>query len=323
MAGKKVHSVVRRNDHTSEKLTAHSIFAKLLSEGFGSLVESVWRNFLRQTEIGSWLSSILGEVFVEKLVMAPRVGYWPHIREPRTFNEKLVYRKYFTDDDRFARIADKYSVRDYVRSRAKEEILPDLYHVTTDPETIPFDSLPNEFVIKTGNKGTIIVDDKSEIDVSALKDECQDALATPHGISAGEYWYADADQKLLVEERLYGYQQDVPLDYKFLIFHGRVEYIQVNIDRFGDHTKSVYDRNWNYLHIEYNHKQGPQIDRPTKLEKMIEIAEQLAADFDFMRVDLYHTRDDRVVFGELTPAPASGIGGFKPISVDFEWGEKW
>ena len=39
-------------------------------------------------------------------------------------------------------LADKFAVRSYVESRVGSRILPELYDVTTDPATIPFDELP-------------------------------------------------------------------------------------------------------------------------------------------------------------------------------------
>ncbi len=296
---------------------------KLKKEGPISLAESVWRNSLRNTVAGSALRSLFDDVFVEKLVMAPRVGYWPQIREPRSFNEKIAHRKLCTDDPRFTKITDKVLVRDWVTEKFGDEILNEIYHVTDEPQTIPFESLPNSFVIKTGNKGVILVEDKEKEDLEQLLSECRSALESPYGVEKGEYWYGETDPKIICERRLYGKEYDIPIDYKFLCFHGRVEYIQANVDRFGNHTKSVYDRNWEYLDIEYNHPQGPPIEAPDSLDEMIDIAETLSDGFDFIRVDLYETRDEGVVFGELTPAPGGGAGRFRPKEVDFEWGEKW
>lgn len=55
---------------------------------------------------------------------------------------------------------------------------------------------------------------------------------------------------------------------------------------------------------------------------MIRIAETLAADTDFVRVDLY-LLPDRIVFGELTSYPAGGDSPFRPERFDAEFGEHW
>ena len=48
-----------------------------------------------------------------------------------------------------------------------------------------------------------------------------------------------------------------------------------------------------------------------KFNKMIDIAEQLASDFQFVRVDLYNV-NGKIYFGEITFFPFSGFGEFRP-----------
>jgi len=52
------------------------------------------------------------------------------------------------------------------------------------------------------------------------------------------------------------------------------------------------------------------------------LAESLAEDFDFIRVDLYDV-DDKIYFGELTPYPGGVSAQFLPISADKALGELW
>ena len=53
------------------------------------------------------------------------------------------------------------------------------------------------------------------------------------------------------------------------------------------------------------------------------VAEELGAEFDFIRVDLYNTTDNEIIFGEMTVAPASGMGRFIPREYDYEFGSHW
>ena len=64
------------------------------------------------------------------------------------------------------------------------------------------------------------------------------------------------------------------------------------------------------------------IKKPEQFEKMIEIAETLAKELAFVRVDLYEV-DRKVYFGELTFTPATGV--LKNFSDKFqlEVGDKW
>jgi hypothetical protein len=56
---------------------------------------------------------------------------------------------------------------------------------------------------------------------------------------------------------------------------------------------------------------------------MIEIAEALGKDLDFVRVDLYEGEDERVYFGEMTLAPGSGLTRFDPVDYDRVFGTYW
>jgi hypothetical protein len=55
---------------------------------------------------------------------------------------------------------------------------------------------------------------------------------------------------------------------------------------------------------------------------MIQIAERLADQIDFVRVDLYNI-GERVVFGEMTIYPSGGWAGFDPPRFDEYLGALW
>jgi hypothetical protein len=55
---------------------------------------------------------------------------------------------------------------------------------------------------------------------------------------------------------------------------------------------------------------------------MLQVAETLADEFDFIRVDLYSV-GGQTYFGELTCYPAGGFARFIPTKYDFIFGEKW
>ena len=56
------------------------------------------------------------------------------------------------------------------------------------------------------------------------------------------------------------------------------------------------------------------------LDEMIKIANIIAIDFPFVRVDLYSV-DSKIIFGELTFYPCTGYLTFKPDKFDFLLGQ--
>lgn len=277
------------------------------------------------SNISSQIQSILGESFHLKLYMYLSIGYWPQVQAPRTFNEKIAHRKLHTNESVFSTVEDKYQVREYVKEKVDNKILPDLYYTTDTPESIPFEDLPEEYVIKpTHMSGPILFSDQfSEDDLESVIKECRSWLNTTYGETKVEYWYENIKPRVLIEERLRGKEGDVPLDYKLFVFHGRVEYIEVHFDRFTGHKRRIYDRNWNSQKVKFQDPLGPKIPAPDNLDRMIEMSENLCEDFDFIRVDLYEPEPERIVFGELTVAPGSGADRFVPREYDFKFGSLW
>jgi len=293
-------------------------------DGLDAVLKEGWRRALTG-QSGRFCRSVLGDRIHQKLLMYPRLGYWPHIREPRTFNEKLLHRKLYTDDDRFARIEDKWAVREYVSERIGSGVLPEVYCVTDDPWSIDFNSLPPEYVVKPTHLSgpVILVSEDDAPDRERIRQQADEWLDRTHGVMKGEYWYSRIDPNIIVEERLYGRDSSVPRDFKFFVFHGRVEYIQVDMDRYSDHTRRLYDREWNPQEFSLKFPLGPKIEKPNRFDEMIDIAETLGSEFDFMRVDLYLTKNSGITFGELTVMPGSGGERFQPINYDFELGSLW
>ena len=85
-------------------------------------------------------------------------------------NEKVLHRILFDRRTVLTQMADKAAVLSYVDSRLGPRVLPKLYYFTNQPKTIPFDSLPQRFVVKpTHGSGWVqIVSDKSSLDRAAL-----------------------------------------------------------------------------------------------------------------------------------------------------------
>ena len=95
--------------------------------------------------------------------------------------------------------------------------------------------------------------------------------------------------------------------------------------RFSEHTRTIYNRNWEPqdFTIKYPRK-IVDAQKPATLDRMFEVAEGLARDMDFCRVDLYSVNDRDVYFGEMTLTPEAGFGRFGPTAEgDFLMGSLW
>jgi hypothetical protein len=253
--------------------------------------------------------------------------YWPHIRNPRSFSEKICHRMLLDRNPAWTMISDKLAVRDYVAARIGGDYLVPLLWRGFDPEAIPWDVLPNGFIIKT-NHGcgfNIIVRDKNRLDRPKATRQLREWLSRNFTYSSfvGMAWaYRNIVPEILVE----GLLDDngaLPMDYKFFCYSGRAEYLQVSVDRHGRPSEQILDRNFDFIPL-YNGVEiyRGKLERPSNYQQMRTVAETLAEDLDFIRVDLYSV-SGRIYFGELTLYPAGGLARFVPRRYDFAFGESW
>ena len=253
-------------------------------------------------------------------------GVIPNILWPRSFNEKILRRNLFSRNPLLEIFADKLAVRSYVESKLGKEVLPDLYWSTARPADIPFDKLPSAFVAKpTHGSGWVkLVRDRSSVQKSELVKICEDWLKRSLYKTTHERIYRNIKPAILIEEFIGASTGRVPNDYKFYVFGGRVEMVEILTGRFSELHSNLFDRAWNRLEVEFSAipPLPVEISPPKHLAKMIEIAELLAKDFDFLRVDLYDT-GEKVYFGEITVSPGAGLDKFKPPSYDLYLGALW
>jgi len=162
------------------------------------------------------------------------------------------------------------------------------------------------------------------VDRRTLRDIAAGWTTKLYGRGPNEEWaYCRINPRILVEEALASSSGGIPDDVKFFVFHGTCLYIQVDSGRFDTRTQDFYDRNWQHLPLSGGPAWAdPRREAPERLAEMIAIAERLAAETDFARVDLY-LLPDRIVFGELTSYPAGGHSPFDPPSFDAEFGSHW
>ena len=205
------------------------------------------------------------------------------------------------------------------------EILIPLIFETKNPQRIPFDELPESYVIKAnhGSGKNIIIRQETQIDPKEIIRECELWLHKTHGFHDHQWAYQQIDRRILVEDLLTTNSGDIPEDYKFYIFHGNCKLIHVDFDRFQNHKRSLFTPGWDYVPVRYGYPKGPkEVEPPEKLDEMIKISEKLGQEFDFVRVDLYELNGE-IFFGELTHYPGGGHEKFYSESFDFELGEHW
>ena len=244
--------------------------------------------------------------------------------KPNTFSQKLFYKMLYDRRPLLVTFADKLQAREYVRQKIGDDILIDLLLITDRPEEIKFGQLPEKFVVKANHgSGYVRIVDQRHDTESDIRQTCQKWLSQKYSDWNMEWFYVPISPRILIERMLDPGDGEVPSDYKFFVFNGRAFMIQVDSDRFTDHRRDLYSRDWERFDVKYKcPKVKGNIPRPACLPKMLEIAECLGSEVDFVRVDLYEV-GGRVFFGELTNVPTGGWGKFDPPEFDAILGRQW
>jgi hypothetical protein len=252
-------------------------------------------------------------------------GAFPNLLRPSTFNEKVLHRMIFDRRPLLAELADKAAVRTYVEQRLGPNILPTLYHLTSRPDAIPFEILPERFVVKpTHGSGWVrIVSDKHRLDREELVRTCADWLSKNFYQQTLERQYRGITPRILIEQFIGDDSAAAPDDYKLFVFDGRVQLIQLDVGRFDHHRRRLYTPQWEPIDALYGYD---DIDNappaPAHLSEMIAAAEVLGRGLDFVRADFYDSAGG-LYFGELTMTPEASRLTFRPRSFDSWLGGHW
>jgi hypothetical protein len=253
-----------------------------------------------------------------------------HLKNPISFNEKLQWLKIYDYKPEYTKLVDKLAVKNYVESRiGNKHIIPTLA-VWDSVEDIDWNSLPNQFVLKTthggGGCGVIVCTDKTKFDKIKAKNKLKKSMYTNAGQTYREKPYLNVPRKIIAEKYIAEQiinngetKTDLP-DYKFFCFNGKVKFFKIDFGRFVEHHANYYSPNGDLLPFgEVACKPDPNHveNMPSNLSEMIRLAETLSANYKFLRVDLYNV-NGKIYFGELTFYPAAGMGAFIPE----EWDEK-
>lgn len=255
-----------------------------------------------------------------------------NLKKPTTLSDKLAYIELHEQSPMASVCTDKFAVRDYVEKKGLGNILVPLVGGPWNrAEDVDFASLPNSFAIKAthGCKMNYLVPDKTKMDVSKCFKEMLRWLATTYGGYSVEPHYYSIPHRIYAEEFLENSNQLI--DYKIHCLNGKPEFILVCSDRKanGDAamqvTLDLFDLEWN--HIPELIPSGAEVAgdgsmvKPEKLAEMLKIAERLAEDFKFVRVDLYEL-NGKVYFGELTFSPGCCVLPYFTKKFDLEMGQK-
>jgi len=269
---------------------------------------------------------------------------------PITFQQKILYKIARDRKDLLKVFADKYKSREYVEKKIGSEYLIPLIAILDGSDRNLLSQLPRNYVIKPNNySGVVLIVSENapassklpnvlklnvnqryivhpdSIDLFRLRILVLRWLSLDYYRKRGQYpeWaYKNIKSRILIEKFI-GDESGVASDYRFFVFNGVCQYIEVGTSWNEAPTRTMYDRDWNrqYVKLKYPAR-TPEPQKPENLSIAIELAEKLAQDTDHLRVDFYIIRN-QIFFGELTNYHTGGQQVFEPQEFNLKFGQSW
>src|SRR5699024_4957449 len=247
--------------------------------------------------------------------------YIPNFKNPKTYNEKINYRKNDPKHELFSICSDKIAAKEYVAEQISPDIIIPNYYVG---KNISFETMKSileekgDCLLKANhNSGPVylLTTESTDQEIKHAVDDVNNQLTIDFGKLQNEKWYSDIKPGVLVERRLLPEEGDTDVkDYKFHIFKqndGSVKVIlEVHFEQTVNHSISYFDQDLNWLPITIELPNIiTRIKKPSNYQVMIDYAKTLSEPFSYVRVDFYNVNGE-IYFGELTFAKTSGAGVF-------------
>ena len=238
------------------------------------------------------------------------LGYYPNLKNPETFTEKLQWLKLYDHNPLYTTVVDKVKVKDYIKDLIGEEYIIPTLGVWSNPDDIEFNKLPERFVLKCNHMGggsVFICKDKRKFNEEDVRKSLGKQLKKSMFLKCREWPYKNIERKILCEQFMEDKSGELN-DFKFYCFNGQVKILLVASNRFTTHNFNYFDVNFKPVDIDCQAGSPSEkvIEKPKNFEKMLEIAEKLSIGFPHVRVDLYNC-EGRIYFGELTLYDDSGF----------------
>ena len=222
-------------------------------------------------------------------------GYPLNLKDPKTFSEKIQWIKLYDHNALMPRCADKHEVRGYVEEHGCGEYLNELLWHGDNPEDIPFDELPERYVVKVthGSTFNVIVDGNKPVNRDEIIRKCHKWLRAKFLPCYGEWFYGRSGgvkPSVIVERFIDSGGKSGLDDYKVFVMNGKAVLTLVCTGRTANaHYEACYDNDWNLIEgVDMGEERWEKpVPRPACLEEMLHAAEVLADPFNHARVDFY------------------------------------
>ena len=244
------------------------------------------------------------------------MGYTPNIENPKTLSEKILVRKLYDRRPILVELTDKLKSKEWVTGRSEAIPVPNLEKVEYPCVVKPNNYSGETYIVTTPETWIQVQDHFDEIKHVAF------------GQKAGSWAYSQIKFKVVIEPFLKGLR-----DVKFFCFNGKVKFLTIlgQRDTITEEPLRPHDVPISYFSPNADLLPVTNRDRPRSytefpkdidLQRMIDCAEKLSEEINFVRVDLYWC-NGVIYYGEHTFYPSGGHFIIEPQTYDETFGDYW
>lgn len=257
-----------------------------------------------------------------------KAGHKINFKNPVEFDEKLWCLKLYDKNPLKRTCTDKILVRDYVKKCGLKHILIEKYGEYKSFKEINFNNLKSPCFIKWNHTSgcNCIYDRGKDFNYNYYKAFFNFWEHLDYYYDGREWNYRGINRKIIIEKVIRDKNGNLPLDYKFFCFNGKVEILTLDIgvaNEKGEHAseyyRNIYDRDFNLLPYKETRDNSPEpFEKPDNFDLMIKYAEILSKPFIHCRVDLYNV-DGQIYFGEITFHHGGGGATISILNLVRSW----
>lgn len=240
------------------------------------------------------------------------VGVFPDIAFPKTYHEKMLWRKLFDHNPMFEVFSDKLQTKAYVRAVSPSLPVPVTHwiaHKATDCLSLPFHA---GTVLKAshGCKMNHFVR-SSALDFTRLIPLVSEWLSTTHGVKDHQWGYLHLQKKIFLEELIPAESGAGLLDISIRCSDGRAIIGSVSADIDTENVRIAYFDEQGKRILEGD---GPPVANrlpqdfslPLAYREAVDSAIKLSRGVDYARYDFLFN-GQQLYAGEITVYPAAGL----------------
>lgn len=241
-------------------------------------------------------------------------------RKPTYWNKLALFQKikFYGKilDKKYSKFVDKIEAKKIVKEIIKENDFEcaKIIRILESPNDINQEDISSNCLIKASHGSGWNIDMANERNINKIKNKLNIWNKT---YSFTEKQYIDIKPQFFIEEKIN--DNLIGITGKAIVWMIRcIRGIPISIGVKYNNIQNIYDTDFNLIG---DNKLPIIINKPSNLERILEISRILSKDFEFVRMDFY-LGNDKIYFSEYTFTPNNGMQTF-PIEMEMELGKLW